>query len=114
MANLNAGTGQIANPSQYVSAEGVVYADVKTTDGCSDYAVITLRFYPEVVVNDATLRACTFDVNLKTASFNLTTASVTAQTGTTKNIIHLLQMQRMELTKFQTLQTIFLQMEWFM
>ena len=84
LANLNAGTGQIANPSQYLSAEGTVYAHVQTTDGCSDNAVITLLFYPEVVVNDATLRACTFDFNLKTASFDLTNAVVTAQSGITK------------------------------
>ncbi|WP_265429214.1 T9SS type B sorting domain-containing protein [Chryseobacterium sp. YIM B08800] len=84
LAALNSGTGQISNPNIHLSAEGIVYADVKTNDGCSDVAEITLRFYPEVVVNDATLRACIFDVNLKTASFNLTTASVTAQSGVTK------------------------------
>ncbi|MCX8524156.1 gliding motility-associated C-terminal domain-containing protein [Chryseobacterium formosus] len=84
LANLNAGTGQISNPSQHQSAEGTVYALVKTGDGCSDIAVITLSFYPEVVVNDTTLRFCTIDPDLKTASFNLSTANVTAQTGTTK------------------------------
>lgn len=84
MASLNAGTGQITNPSMYLSAEGVVYALVETADGCSDIAVITLKFYPEVVVNDATLRACTLDVNLGTATFNLTNATVTLQNGTVK------------------------------
>jgi len=84
LAALNAGTGQISNPIIHLSAEGTVYADVKTNDGCSDYAVITLKFYPEVIVNDAKIRACTDDVKLKTASFDLNIASVTGQSGVTK------------------------------
>lgn len=84
MANLNAGTAQIMNPTQYVSAQGVVYALVTTSEGCSDTAAITLSFYPEVVVNDAVLRFCALQENLVTASFDLTTANVTLQTGTTK------------------------------
>ncbi|MDF2932227.1 MAG: gliding motility-associated C-terminal protein [Chryseobacterium sp.] len=84
MANLNAGTAQITNPTQYVSAPGVVYALVTTSEGCSDSAAITLSFYPEVVVNDAVLRFCALQENLVTASFDLTTANVTLQTGTTK------------------------------
>lgn len=84
LAALNAGTGQISNPIIHLSAEGTVYADVKTNDGCSDYAVITLKFYPEVIVNDAKIRACTYDVKLKTASFDLNIASVTGQSGVTK------------------------------
>lgn len=84
MANLIAGTSEITNPTQYVSAGGVVYALVKTADGCSDTAAITLSFYPEVIVNDAILRFCALPQNLVTASFDLTTANVTAQLGTTK------------------------------
>lgn len=84
MADLNAGTSEITNPTQYVSTGGTVYALVKTAEGCSDSAAITLSFYPEVVVTDAVLRDCTVDVNLKAASFDLTTANVTAQNGTTK------------------------------
>lgn len=84
MADLNAGTSEIANPSQYVSAGGVIYALVRTTEGCSDVAAITLNFYPEVVVNDANLRFCALQENTVTAAFNLTLANVTLQTGTTK------------------------------
>lgn len=91
MANLNAGTAEITNPTQYVSAGGVVYAFVKTTEGCSDTAAITLSFYPEVVVNDALLRFCALQENVVTASFNLTTANVTSQTGTTKKYYKSLQ-----------------------
>jgi len=91
MANLNAGTAQITNPTQYVSAQGIVYALVTTAEGCSDTAAITLSFYPEVVVNDAILRFCALQANLVTASFNLTTANVTLQTGTTKKYYPSLQ-----------------------
>lgn len=91
MANLIAGTAQITNPTQYVSAQGVVYALVTTTDGCTDTAAITLSFYPEVVVNDAILRFCALQENLVTASFNLTTANVTLQSGTTKKYYKSLQ-----------------------
>ncbi|MCW3169135.1 T9SS type B sorting domain-containing protein [Chryseobacterium sp. 09-1422] len=91
MANLIAGTAQITNPTQYVSAQGVVYALVTTADGCSDIAEITLSFYPEVVVTDAVLRFCALQENLVTASFNLTTAIVTLQSGTTKKYYKSLQ-----------------------
>ncbi|WP_426276394.1 T9SS type B sorting domain-containing protein [Chryseobacterium sp. S-02] len=84
MGDLNAGTGQITNPNQYLSAEGVVYASIKTSQGCSAVAVITLKFYPEMIVNDASLRACASEENPKMASFNLTTVSVTTQSGVTK------------------------------
>ncbi|MBW7676225.1 T9SS type B sorting domain-containing protein [Chryseobacterium chendengshani] len=91
MANLNAGTLEITNPTQYVSAGGVIYALVKTAEGCSDTAAITLNFYPEVVVNDAVLRFCALQQNLVTAAFNLTTANVTLQTGITKKYYKSLQ-----------------------
>lgn len=84
MADLNAGTSPITTPNQYLSAEGVVYASIKTSQGCSAVAVITLKFYPEVIVKDVSLRACASEDNPKMASFNLTTVSVTTQTGFTK------------------------------
>ncbi|WBV59961.1 gliding motility-associated C-terminal domain-containing protein [Chryseobacterium camelliae] len=84
MADLNAGTSEITNPSQYLSAEGVVYASIKTSQGCSTVAIITLKFYPEVSVNDASLSACATEIDPKTASFNLTMVSVTTQSNVTK------------------------------
>ena len=81
LASLNAGTGHIVNPSQYLSAEGVVYAFVKTDDNCSDIAEITLNFYPDIVVNDDLLKACTYNEELKTGVFNLSTAQVSTETG---------------------------------
>lgn len=84
LADLNAGTSEITNPTQYVSAGGTVHALVETAEGCSDNAVITLKFYPEFAVNDAILRSCMIDVNLKTGLFDLTSALVTNEAGTTK------------------------------
>ncbi|MDH6251892.1 gliding motility-associated-like protein [Chryseobacterium sp. H1D6B] len=82
MNDLNAGTNEITNPYAYVSSTGVVFVNVTTLQGCSATAQITLSFYPVVVVNEATLRSCFIESNPSTASFNLTAATVTAQTGT--------------------------------
>ncbi len=84
MANLNAGTGQIINSTQYVSAPGTVYALVTTSEGCSDIAVITLSFFAEFTVNDAIIRSCSMIQNVSIASFDLSSASVTTHAGTTK------------------------------
>ncbi len=84
MANLNAGTGQIINSTQYVSAPGTVYALVTTSEGCSDIAVITLSFFAEFTVNDAIIRSCSMIQNVSMASFDLSSASVTTHAGTTK------------------------------
>ncbi|MCY0967584.1 T9SS type B sorting domain-containing protein [Chryseobacterium wangxinyae] len=84
MANLNAGTGQIINSTQYVSAPGTVYALVTTSEGCSDIAVITLSFFAEFTVNDAIIRSCSMIQNVSMASFDLSSASVTTHAGTIK------------------------------
>lgn len=84
MNDLNAGTNEITNPSNYLSSTGTVYVNVTTLQGCSDSAQITLNFYPVVEVNEATLRSCFIETNPSTASFNLTIAAVTGQAGTTK------------------------------
>ncbi|MFC3160333.1 hypothetical protein ACFOEQ_19300 [Chryseobacterium arachidis] len=83
ITDANNGTNEILNPGIYVSATGEVYAKITTNLGCSDIAKITLNFFPEVVVNDdAVLRSCFIEANPATAEFNLTTATVTSQTGT--------------------------------
>lgn len=84
MADLNAGTNEITNPYQYVSATGSVFVLLTSPYGCTDIAEIKLQFHPEVVVTDATLRACFIESNPSTALFNLTVATVTSQSGTTK------------------------------
>ncbi|MDH6251887.1 gliding motility-associated-like protein [Chryseobacterium sp. H1D6B] len=82
--DLNAGTNEITNPTAYPSAAATIYVKVTTPQGCVDTAKITLNIFPVVVVNDATLRSCFIENNPSTASFNLTAATVTTQTGTKK------------------------------
>ncbi|KMQ62909.1 chromophore lyase [Chryseobacterium sp. FH2] len=84
MNALNTGTGEILNPSAYVSAEGTVYVKITSQYECTGTAVITLKFHPVVVVNDAALRSCFIETNPATASFNLTAALVTSQSGVIK------------------------------
>nr|WP_314495639.1 T9SS type B sorting domain-containing protein [uncultured Chryseobacterium sp.] len=79
MADLNAGTSEIMNPASYNSAGGIVYVKITTQAGCIGTAVITLKLFPVVVVNDATLRSCSIETNPSTALFNLTNAPVTMQ-----------------------------------
>lgn len=84
MADLLAGTNEITNPANFTSSTGNIFVNVTTLQGCSDNAQITLNFYPEVVVTEATLRSCFIPANPSTASFNLTLAAVTTQSGVTK------------------------------
>ncbi|CAM2979918.1 gliding motility-associated C-terminal domain-containing protein [Chryseobacterium flavum] len=84
MADLTTGTNEITTPAAFASAEGVIYVKVISEFGCSAIAQITLKFYPVIVVNDATIRSCFIEENPSTASFNLTTASITSQTGVLK------------------------------
>ncbi|MCA6066855.1 gliding motility-associated C-terminal domain-containing protein [Chryseobacterium sp. RG1] len=83
--DLNAGTNEITTPANYISsAPKKVYVKVTTTDGCSANAEITLAFYPLVVVNDATIESCFIETNITTASFDLTSANVSALPNPTK------------------------------
>lgn len=92
LADLNAGTGEILNWSNYPAANGAtVHVKVTTPQGCVDNAVITLNHYPVVVVNDATLRSCFLETNISMGSFNLTNATVTTETGITKTYYPSLQ-----------------------
>ncbi|MGC5746603.1 T9SS type B sorting domain-containing protein [Chryseobacterium sp. NFX27] len=84
LSDLNAGINEITNPSAFTSAEGTIFVKVISSFGCTAVAQITLKFYPIVVVNDTTLRSCSIETAPSTASFNLTVASVTSQTGANK------------------------------
>ncbi|KNB62394.1 T9SS type B sorting domain-containing protein [Chryseobacterium sp. Hurlbut01] len=84
MFDLNAGTNEITNPYQYLSAGGSVFVLVTSEFGCTDVAEIKLNFYPVVVVTEATLRACFIETNPSTGLFNLTNANVTSLTGAVK------------------------------
>ena len=84
MFDLNAGTNEITNPYQYLSAGGSAFVLVTSQFGCTDVAEIKLNFYPVVVVTEATLRACFIESNPSTGLFNLTNANVTSLTGAVK------------------------------
>ncbi|MCU7614298.1 gliding motility-associated C-terminal domain-containing protein [Chryseobacterium sp. GMJ5] len=84
LADLNANTNEITNPAAYNSAPGTVFVKVTTPQGCTGTAQITLSFLPLPVVTPATMQSCFIEANPSTAAFNLTTANVTAQPGTSK------------------------------
>ncbi|MDR6406567.1 MULTISPECIES: T9SS type B sorting domain-containing protein [Chryseobacterium] len=82
ISDLNAGINEITNPTNFVSAEGTVYVKITSQYGCTAIAIITLKFYPVVVVTEAALRTCFIESTPSTGLFNLTLAAVTSQTGT--------------------------------
>lgn len=83
LANLIAGTNEITNWANFPAADGTtIHVKVITAQGCTDNAVITLNHYPVVTVNNTTLRSCSNESDPSTATFNLTAATVTSQTGT--------------------------------
>lgn len=84
MADLNAGTNEIINPTAFVSAEGTIYVKVTSEFGCSAVAQISLKFHPLVPVNNPVLRSCFIETNPATASFNIGGIAVTNLTNSTK------------------------------
>lgn len=78
MADLNANTNAIANPSAYNSiAPSTVYVLVTTPEGCSAVTSMKLEFFPLPAVYDDTLESC-YEVPTPTmAVFNLTDAIIT-------------------------------------
>ena len=84
MADLDAGTNEITNPTNYFSGQGHVFVEVKTDEGCIATAKITLDFYPTPVVNEDTLTECFIENDDTRAQFNLTTANITSETSTTR------------------------------
>nr|WP_314493742.1 T9SS type B sorting domain-containing protein [uncultured Chryseobacterium sp.] len=85
LADLTAGTNQITNFTAFPAASGTtIHVKVTTAQGCVDNAIITLNTFPPVVVNDATLRACSEPTNPSLGIFNLTNAVVTLESGITK------------------------------
>ncbi len=79
--DLNADTNEILNPDSYLSVPGVVYVKVTTPQGCTGNAKITLAFYAETPVKEATLRACFIENNITNAVFDLNSADVTSLTS---------------------------------
>lgn len=84
MADLNAGTNEITNPTAFVSGPTIVYVKVTTPQGCSGTAQITLNFLPLPVVTDGNLQACAIPTNPTIGVFDLTSANVTTEASITK------------------------------
>jgi len=84
LADLNANTNQISNPTNFFSGAGSVYVRVTTSEGCVGNAKITLDFFPTPVVNEATLTVCFIENNETKGQFDLTTAVITNETPVTK------------------------------
>lgn len=84
LADLNAGTNEITNPTAFISGPTIIYVKVTTPQGCTGNAQITLNFLPLPVVTDAALESCSIASNITTGLFDLTSANVTTQTGLTK------------------------------
>lgn len=84
LADLNANTNQITNPTNYFSGLGSVYVRVLTAEGCVGNAKITLDFFPTPVVKEATLTECFIENNETKGRFNLVNANITAEAPVTK------------------------------
>ncbi|MFL9834870.1 T9SS type B sorting domain-containing protein [Chryseobacterium terrae] len=84
LADLEANTNQITNPTNYFSGLGSVYVRVLTAEGCVGNAKITLDFFPTPVVKEATLTECFIENNETKGKFNLLNADVTAEAPVTK------------------------------
>lgn len=84
LADLNAGTNEITNPTAFISGPTIIYVKVTTPQGCTGTAQITLNFLPLPIVTDAALQSCSVPTNITTGLFDLTSANVTAETGITK------------------------------
>lgn len=84
MAALNAGTSQITVPYAYTAAAGSVFVKATNEFDCVTIVEIKLTFHPTVSVTEATLRACFIEGNPSTGVFNLESAVVNLDSGTTK------------------------------
>ena len=85
MADLNANTNQITNPTMYTAAAGQVFVKVTTAEGCTGSSIITLAFFPSIVQTPVTLTSCFIEANPTTGQFDLTSANVSTTPGITKD-----------------------------
>ncbi|NML69330.1 gliding motility-associated C-terminal domain-containing protein [Chryseobacterium sp. RP-3-3] len=84
LADLNADTNEITNPTNYISAQKIVYAKVISAFGCTAIGNITLSFHPVVTLRDALMEECYIENDIVQAKFDLTLADVGAIAGQTK------------------------------
>ncbi|MBS1549563.1 MAG: T9SS type B sorting domain-containing protein [Bacteroidetes bacterium] len=77
LADMNAGTNEITNPTNYTStAPATIYVKITTPEGCSATTTVELKFYELPIVTPVTISSCFLDNDNTKASFNLTTANI--------------------------------------
>ncbi|WP_223608666.1 T9SS type B sorting domain-containing protein [Chryseobacterium sp. OSA05B] len=84
LADLNADTNEITSPTDYISAQKIVYAKVISAFGCTAVGNITLSFHPVVTLRDALVEECYIENDILQAKFDLTKVEVGAIAGQTK------------------------------
>ncbi|MCJ7934289.1 MAG: gliding motility-associated C-terminal domain-containing protein [Chryseobacterium sp.] len=76
LADMNAETNEITNPTSYISPETTIYVKVTSAFGCKATATIRLQFHPTVVLNDAVLQECYIPDNVNFSTFDLSHAAI--------------------------------------
>ncbi len=75
-ADMNAGTNEITDPTNYVSPETTIYVKVTSAFGCIATTTIRLVFHPVVALQDAVLESCYIENDVKRSTFDLSKASI--------------------------------------
>ncbi|WP_167027183.1 T9SS type B sorting domain-containing protein [Chryseobacterium sp. Tr-659] len=86
-ADMNAGTNEITDPTNYMSPETTIYAKVISSFGCIATTTIRLLFYPTVVLKDAVLENCYIENDVTRSTFDLSKASIGVAVPTPPGII---------------------------
>ena len=84
LTDLLNNTNVITHPNNYTSAAGTVYVEVTNAQGCRNYGIITLEFYPEIRVMEDTLTVCFIEGTPTKGEFDLTKANITTTLPNTK------------------------------
>lgn len=75
MVDLNNGTNEITNPTNYNSVSTTVYGLVTNAQNCTAVGEISLQFYPQLDLNETGILGCNNN-NSGIGIFNLTTAPI--------------------------------------
>jgi len=81
LADLNADTNEITNPTAYISAEKIIYAKIISAFGCTATVTIQLSFHPVVTLRDVLVEECYIENDITHAMFDLTKVNVGGVVG---------------------------------